>query len=81
MRLSDYLDTLSWSQTDLAKEAGISVSTVRRALGEQRVSRANARAICEALSRGLKRPIVLGDVNELHTTDLHRKSRQVVTPG
>jgi len=76
MRLSDYLNTLSWSQTDLAKEAGISVSTVRRAMKEQRISRPNARAICDALTRGLKRPIAPSDVNELHITDLNRPSRK-----
>jgi len=72
MRLPDYLDTLSWSQTDLAREAGISASTIRRVLSEKPISRRNAHAITDALSRGLKRPIVLADVSELHITGLKR---------
>jgi DNA-binding Xre family transcriptional regulator len=72
MRLADYLDSLSWSQTDLAREADISSSTIARALKSETISRRNANAICLALSRGLKRPIVLSDVSELHITGLKR---------
>jgi transcriptional regulator with XRE-family HTH domain len=73
MRLKDYLDTLSWSQTELAKQASISASTVRRAMRSETISRDKAKAICEALSRGLKRQIVLSDVNELHITSLQKE--------
>jgi predicted DNA-binding protein (UPF0251 family) len=67
MRLVDYLDTLNWTQTRLAKEADISTSTVKRALNSQAISRDNAIAICEALSRALKRPITIADMNELQS--------------
>jgi hypothetical protein len=73
MRLADYLDTLSWSQSDLAKQADISTSTVRRAMKAETISRRNANAICVAISRGLKRPIALADVNELHISGLTKK--------
>ena len=65
MHLVDYLDTLNWTQTRLAKEADISTSTVKRALSSQNISRDNANAICIALSRGLKRSIDISDVTEL----------------
>jgi DNA-binding Xre family transcriptional regulator len=76
MRLADYLDTLSWSQSDLAKQADISTSTVRRAMKAQTISRRNANAICVALSQGLKRRIALADVNELHISGLTKKQLQ-----
>ncbi len=75
MRLADYLDTLSWSQTDLAREAEISPSTVARALKAKTILRSNAKAICLALGKGLKRPIALSDVNELHITGLSRPKK------
>jgi len=72
MRLGDYLDTLAWSQTDLAREADISISTVRRVLNESTISRKNAQAICMALTRGLNRHINPSDINELHYRALRR---------
>lgn len=78
MRLADYLDTLAWSQTDLAKEAEISTSTVRRIMHSQAISRKSAQAVCSALAKGLKRPIVPADVTELHTTSLTRKKGEPV---
>ena len=76
MRILDYPDTLAWSQADLAREADISTSTVRRVMKEETISRRNAQAICTALSRGLKRPIALSDVNELHISKTVRGPRK-----
>jgi hypothetical protein len=79
MRIADYLDTLAWSQADLAREADISTSTVRRLLKSQAISRRSAQAVTAALARGLKRPITPADVTELHVTDLHRSKKQPAT--
>lgn len=76
MRLVDYLDSLNWTQTDLAREADISTSTVKRALKAETVSRKNATAICIALTRGMKRPVEMKDVNELHTPKVERGPRK-----
>ncbi len=75
MRLVDYLDTLNWTQTDLADQADVSPSTVKRVLKGQTVSRKNATAICEALTKAMKREIAIKDVNELHTPAVERGPR------
>lgn len=49
MRLTDYLDRYSWSQSDLAREAGISVQSVKRALDGESITRRNANAIVTAI--------------------------------
>lgn len=78
MRLIDYLNTLNWTQTRLAEEARISVSTVGRVIQEKTVSRKNADDICAALSRGMGRTIHLTDVNEIHVTRAERPERRKV---
>ena len=73
MRLAEYLDKLSWSQADLAREAGISVSSVARALKGDPISRRNANAIVKALGTGTHHAVTLAEVKGLHITELKRK--------
>jgi hypothetical protein len=82
MRLVDYLDTLNWTQTDLAKEANVSTSTVKRALKSDTISRKKANAICATLSKALDRHITFSDVNELqnHRPPVERGPRKKPPP-
>ena len=73
MRLAEYLDKLSWSQADLAREANISVSSVARALKGQPVSRRNANAMITALGKGTHHQVTLSEVKGLHIAELRRK--------
>ena len=73
MRLAEYLDKLSWSQADLAREAGVSVSSVARALKGDPVARRNANAIVKALGNGTHKQVTLAEVKGLHITELKRK--------
>lgn len=79
MNLAQYLDKFSWSQVDLAREAGISVHCVRRALAGERIARRNAQKIVEALDRkfqtqGPKGHIAMGSIKGLQIAELKRKS-------
>jgi transcriptional regulator with XRE-family HTH domain len=78
MRLGDLLNKLAWSQADLARNAGISSTTVRRVLLGQPISRRNAQAICDALGVALRLPLETTDINEMHISDYQRKERQKI---
>jgi transcriptional regulator with XRE-family HTH domain len=55
MKLIDYLNQLSWSQADLARHAGVSTSSVHRALRGEKLSRRVAAAIQESIAEATKR--------------------------
>lgn len=82
MRLGKWLDKYAWSQAELARRAGISVSSVSRALDGKPISRRNAEAIVGALSAhekalGNKKPVMLADVTGLHITEYrHKRTRK-----
>jgi transcriptional regulator with XRE-family HTH domain len=76
MRLIDYLNTLEWSQADLAKHAGVSPTTVSRVLNEGTISRRSARAICIALSNAMDKRITNLDINELKMSDVRRPRKK-----
>ncbi len=64
--LQEYIDTLAWSRSQLAREARLDVGTVTRALrGEGRIQRHKAAALAQALSRGLGTPITFDQIEGL----------------
>ncbi len=78
MRLGEYLDRFAWSQVQLAREAGVSVQCVARALKGETITRRNAEAIIAALQRkhkahGLKGAIMLASIKGLRISELRRK--------
>lgn len=73
MRLADYLDDLSWSQKDLARQARISPTSVSRALRGEKVSRRVANSMVAAISRELKQTIRLPQVEGLRVAGLRRR--------
>jgi hypothetical protein len=73
MRLSDYMDDLSWSQNELARRARISNSSVGRALRHEPISRRNANAILGALSSELKKPVRMTEVEGLKVAAIRRR--------
>jgi len=85
MRLVHYLDRLNWTQTRLAKEAKISVSTVSRVLQKKTISRKNADKICKTLTKALQQPITPHDVDDIHVPAFEqperRKQRDTPPPG
>ncbi len=76
MRLVYYLDCLNWTQTRLAKEAKVSISTVARLMQEKTISRQNAEKICEALTKAIQQPITPHDVDEIHVPASERPERR-----
>jgi hypothetical protein len=81
MRLIDYLNMFSWSQADLAREAGVSTHCVSRAINGKRIARRNAQKIFDALTRqfqaqGGNAHISIGSVQGLQIADVQRKKRK-----
>jgi hypothetical protein len=70
MRLVEYLNTLSWTKADLARESKVSSSTVTRVFRKEAISRQKAKQICEALTKALKRRIMVSDIDELRISDI-----------
>lgn len=86
MKLSDYLDSYSWSQADLADKAQISSGSVSRALAGEPIVRRNASKIVKALDRehrdqGGVGHITLRDIKGLRITKLKRKKRKTTDGG
>lgn len=77
--LGEYLDQLSWSQTDLAREAEISVTVVRRVLAGQPISRRNAKRIVQTLDQQFhalgesNEHMTLASIENIRISALHRK--------
>jgi transcriptional regulator with XRE-family HTH domain len=65
MTLREYRVNLGWSQNQLAKEAGISPSIVKRAEDGAPVQARTAKALADALSRGYGREITPTDITGL----------------
>lgn len=78
-RLSDYLDMLAWSQADLAREAGISKSTVTRVLNGDTISRRNAKAILDAINNATKSKLQVSDIRGLRITPIHRNKKKATS--
>lgn len=81
LTLDKYLDQLSWSQADLARQAEVSVSVVRRVLNGEAISRRNAKKIVQALDQNLhaqgeeSQHMTLASIEGIHITELHRKRK------
>lgn len=75
MRIGDYLKHLQWSQTDLAKHAGISVGTVKRAMSGETISARSAQAITSALDDAMSKTSQVrpGDIKGMHVSRATRK--------
>lgn len=65
MTLREYRVNLGWSQHQLAKEAGISPSIVKRAEDGAPVQARTAKALADALSRAYGREIKPTDITGL----------------
>ena len=78
-RLSDYLDMLAWSQADLAREAGISKSTVTRVLNGETISRRNAKAIIDAINHATNGKLQVADIRGLRITPIHRSKKKATS--
>lgn len=80
--LADYLHRFSWSQADLAREAGVSEHCVRRALAGERIARRNGQKIIDALDRKfqLQEPrsghITISSIHGLQLADIHHYRRE-----
>jgi transcriptional regulator with XRE-family HTH domain len=66
MTLREYRVNLGWSRNRLAKEAGISASTVKLAEDGAPVQARTAKALADALSRAYGREIKPIDIAGLH---------------
>ncbi len=62
MTLRELRVNLGWSQNELAKQAGISPSIVKRAEGGAPVQARTAKALADALSRAYGREIRASDI-------------------
>ncbi len=69
MTIEDYRIELGWSMAELARRAGIDVSTLRRAIEGQQIYKHTAGAIASALSQGLGRKITYQDLDGLNVKD------------
>lgn len=77
VKLTTYLDELNWTQTRLAQESKVSVSTIGRLIqGEHEMQRNSADKICATLSQALGRTIKLGDVDEISVLASARPERR-----
>ena len=76
MRLGDLLNKFGWSQADLARNAQVSTTTIRRVFLQENISRRNAQKIVDACSAKLHIELSIPDINELHITDYQRPNRQ-----
>lgn len=54
---------VGWGITDLARQAGISYDTAKKAYDGEMVSNRVRRAICSAFSAAMGRQIQVGDIN------------------
>lgn len=61
-------EALGWNQAYLAKQAGLTPNTVRKAEQGEVVSSATARVIAEALSKAYGRLILVKDLDGLNVS-------------
>lgn len=66
MTLREYRIELGWTQNQLAQEARIARSAVRKAESGEVIRPASAKAIADAFSRALGRPISVRDIEGLN---------------
>jgi transcriptional regulator with XRE-family HTH domain len=62
MRLIEYRTMLGWSQSELARRAGISAPTVSKAEEGLPINGRSAGLICKALSQAMGKQIMISDV-------------------
>lgn len=65
MTLEEYRRRLGWSVSELARQSGIDYNTAKKALDSKPITPKTARAIAEALARGLGEPVQIADINSL----------------
>jgi predicted transcriptional regulator len=65
MTLTELRESVPMSVTELARAAQVDDQTIRNAESGQRIYVRTARAIAEALSEALKRPIRVQDIDNL----------------
>lgn len=65
MTLEDFRKECGWSQSELARQAGIDFNTLKRAINGEGISGRTATAIAEALSRGLGRKVRFQEISGL----------------
>jgi DNA-binding XRE family transcriptional regulator len=66
MKLEEYRAILSWSQAELARQAGLNSATVGKAEQGKVISAGAARDICAALTRALGRQVLARDIDGLN---------------
>lgn len=66
MKLEEYRALLSWSQAELARQAGLNNATIGKAENGESISPRTAQAICRALSNALQRQILARDIENLN---------------
>jgi DNA-binding XRE family transcriptional regulator len=66
MTLAEYRSLLSWSQAELARQAGLNNQTISNAERGEPISGKTAQAICKALTDGLGRQILAKDIDDLN---------------
>ena len=66
MTIEEYRIQLGWSLAELARRAGIDVSTLKRAIDGQQIYKHTAGAIASALSQGLGQKITYQDLDGIN---------------
>jgi transcriptional regulator with XRE-family HTH domain len=66
MTLEDFRKECGWSQSELARQAGIDFNTLKRAINGESISGRTATAIAEALSKGLGRKVRFQEISGLN---------------
>ncbi len=69
MTIEEHRIQLGWSLAELARRAGIDVSTIRRAIDGQQIYKHTAGAIAAALSQGLGYKITYQDLDGINVKD------------
>jgi predicted transcriptional regulator len=69
MTLAELIEEALMTNTDVAKEAGLSVGTVSRMVNGHSTSRLSVRKVLSVLSRKLGRKIEISDIEGLNISD------------
>lgn len=66
MTLEEYRRECGWSQSELARQAGLDFNTLKRAMNGESITGRTATALAEALSRGTGRKVRWQDIDGLN---------------
>lgn len=69
MTIEDYRVKLGWSRARLAREADIDTGTLRDAIAGNRIYKATAGKIANALTKALGTEITINDIEGLNLAD------------